>query len=312
MDRGATLIELDPDEASAKGRPLALHLAAGSLRVLEDYRTVIGTVEAIGVTAAAAAGNALDPGAPSAVNRRCTIAAIAALCRADKETTRRRVLRLAADGVLRRNDGHVLLNDPFFHQATVVDVMKRHAATAARLANIFAEHGVLGQSGTHRGVRLEPCPVWPEASSPDIAGVMLASVHRSLDAYRRVVGSADYVLVVLAVLVISARHLMVRAELSEELEDVRTAMPRDRLAPCNISSIAAAAGLPFETARRKTLELVARGGLVRDVAGNVQFTPGVLQQPMIYELVAHNAASAVALANRLLQLGVLVASPAPR
>lgn len=306
------MIELDPDEASAKGRPLALHLAAGSLRVLEDYRTVIGTVDAIGVVAAVAAGSAPDPDSPGAVNQRCTIAAIAALCRADKETTRRRVLRLVADGVLRRNDGQVLLNDPFFHQAAVVDVMRRHAATAARLANTFAERGVLGQGSTAGGVRLEPCPAWPGATAPDIVGVMLASVHRSLDAYRRVVGSADYVLVVLAVLVISTRHLMAKSELPEELEDVRTAMPRDRLAPCNISSIAAAAGLPFETARRKTLELVARGGLVRDDAGNVQFTPGVLQQPMIYELVAHNAANAVALANRLLQLGVLVALPAPR
>jgi DNA-binding IclR family transcriptional regulator len=307
------LIELDPNEASAKGRPLALHLAAGSLRVLEDYRAVIGTVDAIGVVAAVAAGSAADPDAPDAMSRGCTIAAIAALCRADKETTRRRVLRLVEGGVLHRNaDGRVLLNDPFFRQPAVIDVMRRHAATAARLANTFAERGVLGQGGTHGEVRLEPCPAWSGTAAADIAGAMLASVHRSLDAYRKVVGSADYVLVVLAVLVISARHLMAKAELPEELEDVRTAIPRDRLAPCNISSIAAAAGLPFETARRKTLELVARGALVRDDAGNVQFTPGVLQQPMIYDLVAQNAARAVALANRLLQLGILVAQPAPR
>jgi len=308
------LIELDPNEASAKGRPLALHLAAGSLRVLEDYRTVIGTVDAVGVVAAVAAGSAPDPDDPNVERRGCKIAAIAELCRADKETTRRRVLRLVGAGVLRRDaDGRVLLNDPFFRQPAVVDAMRRHAATAARLANTFAERGVLGQGGACGGVRLEPCPAWPgNAAAPDIVGVMLASIHRSLDAYRKVVGSADYVLVVLAVLVISARHLMAKAELPEELEDVRTALPRDRLAPCNISSIAAAAGLPFETARRKTLELVERGSLTRDDASNVQFTPGVLQQPMVYDLVAQNAARAVSLANRLLQHGVLVALPAPR
>lgn len=307
------MIELDPNEASAKGRPLALHLAAGSLRVLEDYRTVIGTVGAIGVVAAVAAGSAPDPDDPGAVSQGCTIAAVAALCRADKETTRRRVLRLVTDGVLRRNaDGRVLLNEPFLREPAFIDAMRRHAATAARLANTFAERGVLGPDGAQGGVRLEPCPSWSGAAAPAIAGVMLASMHRSLDAYRKIVGSTDHVLVILAVLVISARHLMAKAELPEELEDVRTAMPRDRLAPCNISSIAAAAGLPFETARRKTLELIARGGLVRDDAGNVQFAPGVLQQPMIYDLVAHNAANAVALANRLLQFGVLVALPAPR
>ena len=299
----ASPIELDASEASAKGRPLAIHLAVSSLRVLEGYRAALGNVDRIGTVAAAAAASLPFAGSEEP-DRGCTMATVAVLSQSDKETSRRRILRLADDGVLVRDGGRVRLNPLLADAPMVLAALRRHAAELARLANAFGELGVLGREAG-RGIRLEPAPAWTDATVRSVAPILLASVHRSFEAYRAVAGTTDHVLIQLAVVAITSQHLT-RAELPGGLDDLRLAIPADRLAVCNISSIAAAAGLPFETARRKTSELVAGGLLARHEAGNVRFAPGVLQQPAVYDLVTYNAAKAAALADQLLRLGLLV------
>jgi hypothetical protein len=157
-------------------------------------------------------------------------------------------------------------------------------------------------------VRLQLADGLSNALAPSIIFELFASMHRVFAAYRRVAGSIDYVLLVLAVLIITTQPLT-HCGVEDEFLDIRRMLPRERLGVCNVSSLAAATGLPLETTRRKTLELVGRGTLQRDVRGNVQFTPGILQQPRIYDLVVEHASEVTALANRLLQLGALVPAP---
>ena len=298
-------VRLMLSEVSNKGRPLAIHLAVAGLRVLEDYRTVLGNIDRI-TTVAAVASAVTDPAGREVPSRRCSIKTVAELTESDKETARRRVLRLAEDGVLLRDrERYVSLSPAFVRTPTFLDLMRSHAAAASRLANAFCSRGLL--EGYEEGCSscLEPTPTLSGAVAWKAGLVLLSSMHRGFQAYRTVSGTTDDVLILLAVIAITSQHL-IREDLPDVLEDLQTPIPRDRLGVCNISSIAAAAGLPFETTRRKTAELIKRGSLVRDTAGNIQFTPGILQQPMVYDMITRNAVGTVALVNRLERLGVLV------
>lgn len=289
------------------GRPLAIHLAVSSLRVIEVYRGVLGNIDRI-ATLAAVADALSESGAAEASVDGSTIAAVAARSGADKETVRRRVVQLVEDGILRRTrDGRVRVDPAFVRRPTFLGAMRRHAAAAARLANNLCDQGVLTGREAGYSVCVEPSPEVNEAIAWETALTLLSSLHRSLVAFRNVSGTTDHVLVLLGVIAITSQHLT-RGELPDGLEDLREPIPRDKLGVTNVSSIAVAAGLPLETTRRKTAELIAKGSLVRDDAGNIQFTPGVLQQSFVYDMITRNAAEAVALANRLWLMGVLTTS----
>ena len=120
------MLELDLTEARVMGRPLAIHLAVSSLRVIEVYRGVLGNIHRI-VTIAAVADALSESGAAEASVDGSTIAAVAARSGADKETVRRRVLQLVEDGILRRSrNGRVRLDPGFVRRPTFLGAMRRH------------------------------------------------------------------------------------------------------------------------------------------------------------------------------------------
>src|SRR5687768_8767168 len=82
---------------------------------------------------------------------------------------------------------------------------------------------------------------------------------RIVEEYRRVYGDDnDRVMIILAV-VASTLERAIRADDNGEFSDLRQVVPDERMAPCNVASIAVATGLARETARRKVNALIADG-----------------------------------------------------
>lgn len=302
-------LRLDAAGAAAKGRPLAIHLAAAFLRVVEQYRMAFGNIDR---TAIVAAVGALQDASPP------TLTLVAEAAGFARETARRKVQRLIADRVLRRNrDGRIEVDRAATERPALADAVRRHNAEVARLINVLIDLDVVGNEGPAAGAaatgpggpRLQPAEAISPVALWSLMLELFTTLHRVFSTYRRTVGALDEVLIQLAVVVIIAEHLA-RDGLEEELFDLKRQLPRDRLHFCNVSSLAAASGLPVETTRRKTLDLVVQGRLQRDASGDVQFAPGILQQPKFNQLVLDHVVQLTGLANRLLQLGTLARAPA--
>jgi hypothetical protein len=130
---------------------------------------------------------------------------------------------------------------------------------------------------------------------------------RCMENWKLGVDDYDSAMILVAVVAITAERLT-RADLELELRDLGQPIPPERLARCNVSSIAAATGLNRETARRKVGELVSKGLLVRSPRGAISFPPGLLQQESTRDLVRRQLDGVVRFANELLRDGVLIHS----
>jgi len=147
-------------------------------------------------------------------------------------------------------------------------------------------------------------PDQASAKSRIVAIRMALLTLRCMEKWRRDVRDYDSAMILVAVVAITAERL-IRGGLDEEMQSLETALPRERLGRCNISSIAAGTGLNRETARRKVNELVAGGYLVRTDGGGVEFAPGLLQEPATIELVRSQLEAVARTANALIRDGVL-------
>jgi hypothetical protein len=127
---------------------------------------------------------------------------------------------------------------------------------------------------------------------------------RCMERWRRGVSDFDKAMILVSVVAITAERFT-RAGLDEELKALDRPLPLDTLAPCNVSSIAAATGLNRETTRRKVKALVDEGYLVRSEQGVISFTPGYFQQDSIQALVRSQLDSLVRTANDLVRDGTL-------
>lgn len=312
--RNGLVLRLDRAEVAVKGRPIAIHCAVACLRVLEDYRLVFGDIDQISIFAAVAALQSDSAVVSARSSSAPTVAAIAEASGFSRETARRKILRLIAERFLRKAEsGGISIDPKIVDRPGLMKAVRRHNRIVAQLIDAFIDLNVVkleagaGQPVGAAGAepRLQPSDetlpliAWPLAL--DVG----ATMHRVLSAYRRVAGTIDDVLIQLAVVVITSQHLT-RDELEDELFDLRRMIPADRLGVCNVSSVAAASGLPLETARRKTLAMVEQGTLKRDASGDLQFAGGALQRREIYDLILEHTTDLTALANRLLQLGTLV------
>ena len=138
-----------------------------------------------------------------------------------------------------------------------------------------------------------------------LAAIRLAMMTtRCMENWRRDVLDTDSALILLAVLAISGERLT-RVELPETLRDLQNPLPAGVAGECNISSIAAATGLNRETTRRKVNALVEEGFLSRSEAGEVSFSPGVLQRDATLELIRLQLETVARLVNDALRDGVL-------
>lgn len=138
-----------------------------------------------------------------------------------------------------------------------------------------------------------------------IAGIrMVLLTLRMMEHWRKAAGDYNSAMVLLAVVAVSGEKLT-RAELEGELRDLKTPIDRSALAPCNISSIAAATGFNRETARRYVNRLVDDGVLIRTPDGSVRIVEGYVQRASTTELIAMQLEAFTRTANDLLKAGVL-------
>jgi hypothetical protein len=135
---------------------------------------------------------------------------------------------------------------------------------------------------------------------------------RIVEEYRQVYGDDnDRVMIILAV-VASTLERAIRNDESGELSDLRLAVPDERMAPCNVASIAVATGLARETARRKVNALIADGILKRDRRGVIGFVSGAGQNPVIYRMLRRQAGEIARLASVFSEAGIMAPiQPAP-
>jgi hypothetical protein len=127
---------------------------------------------------------------------------------------------------------------------------------------------------------------------------------RCMEHWKHDVDDYDGAMILVAVVAISSERLL-RTELEPEEKELARAITPDRLAKCNVSSIASATGINRETTRRKVNALVEQGLLIRGADGSVAFTPGILQQTSTLALVRRQLDGVVRLVNELTRMGVL-------
>jgi hypothetical protein len=127
---------------------------------------------------------------------------------------------------------------------------------------------------------------------------------RFMENWRRGLRDLDLAMILIAVVAITGERLT-RAPLDEELRGLEAELPAGVRGECNISSIAAAAGLNRETARRKVNLLIEAGFLSRSESGEISFSPDVRQREQTEKLLRKQLEAVVRFANEMLRDGVL-------
>lgn len=125
-----------------------------------------------------------------------------------------------------------------------------------------------------------------------LAYILLCSLTlRLMENWRRGVieltgRSPDYeaTMILSAIVAIGAERLT-RTGMEPELQTLSNELPLDKLARCNVTSIAAATGLNRETVRRKMKRLERDGLIVREPCGRVRIGQGLLQRPSVRSIV---------------------------
>lgn len=141
------------------------------------------------------------------------------------------------------------------------------------------------------------------ASRPTAIALSLFTM-RAMELWKLDVDDHDSAMILVAIVAISSERLL-RTELSAEEKALATVITPDKLARCNVSSIASATGINRETTRRKVNNLVEKGLLVREADGNIAFAPGILQRTTTLVLIRRQLEAVVRLANELIRMGVL-------
>jgi hypothetical protein len=138
-----------------------------------------------------------------------------------------------------------------------------------------------------------------------LTGIRIAVLTtRLMELWRRGRRDSDTTMILVAIAAIMAERFT-RGGLSEHQKSLDWAMPPEKLAPCNVSSIAAATGLNRETARRRVNALVKAGGLIRLKGGEIAYPPGRMQDPQTAELVRKLLEAVVRFANESIKDGVI-------
>jgi len=138
-----------------------------------------------------------------------------------------------------------------------------------------------------------------------LTGIRLAVLTtRIMELWRRGTRDSDTAMIMVAVAAITAERFT-RSGLSDEMRTLDWAMPLDRLAPCNVSSIAAATGLNRETARRRVNALVKSGALIRSSNGEIAFPLGRMQDPATALLVRKLLEAVTRFVNETVKDGAL-------
>ena len=138
-----------------------------------------------------------------------------------------------------------------------------------------------------------------------LTGIRLAVLTtRLMELWRRGTRDSDTAMIMVAVAAITAERFT-RGGLSNDQKTLDWAMPLERLAPCNVSSIASATGLNRETARRRVNALVKSGDLIRSKGGEIAFPLGRMQDPETAKLVRKLLEAVLRFVNETVKDGVI-------
>lgn len=145
-----------------------------------------------------------------------------------------------------------------------------------------------------------------------LTGIRLAVLTtRLMELWRRGTRDSDTTMILVAIAAITAERFT-RGGLSDDQKSLDCEMPLERLAPCNISSIAAATGLNRETARRRVNALIKAGSLIRSEGGEIAYPVGRMQDPRTALLVRKLLEAVVRFANESAKDGVIRSRRSPR
>jgi hypothetical protein len=135
------------------------------------------------------------------------------------------------------------------------------------------------------------------------------AVLRLIEGYQEFLGpDLDRLMIVLAVGAITAERPVKAADAPDYFSRFGTPLPSAEMTRCTALSIAAATGLPRETARRKTMALIHDGVLRRDEKVGIRVNEVLVQRPDFQKLTERQAGEIARLANALIDCGVLVRS----
>lgn len=161
---GDTTLAICEAEVGLKGRVIGLRMALMTLRVMEHWRQHLGVgyEEAMIVLATAAitmekfTRSEFEPelenirnAVPSARLSKCNVSSIAVAVGLNRETARRKVNRLVANGMLLKDrDGSLRLSPEYTRSVPTSDMMKRQLETLVHTANEFVRDGILQATST--------------------------------------------------------------------------------------------------------------------------------------------------------------------
>lgn len=144
-----------------------------------------------------------------------------------------------------------------------------------------------------------------------IAGIRMVSLTlRMMEHWREAAGDYNSAMILLAVVAVSGERLT-RAALDDEHRSLKTPVEVESLAPCNISSIAAATGFNRETARRYVNRLITEGVLIRTPEGSIRLVEGFAQRASTVQLLGLQLEAFTRTANDLINSGILAIREGP-
>lgn len=151
--------QIDEDRAGAQLRKIGLHLALSGLRIVDEYRQVYGADNDRVMVILAVVASTLErvirtdeTGEFSDLRLTladdqmgpCNVASIAVATGLPRETARRKVNALIADGILKRDRRGVIgFVNGVGQNPIVYRMLRRQAGEIARLASVFSEAGIM-------------------------------------------------------------------------------------------------------------------------------------------------------------------------
>lgn len=151
-------IVVDEKQAAAKSRLVGIRMTLLTLRLIENWRRYVRDYDSVMILLAIAAVNgekltrtALEPElqdlrCPMPPERlsACNLSSIAAATGLNRETTRRKVNKLASAGLLvRREDGSIGFSEGFTQGAKTLELVSAQLEVLSRTANDLVRDGSL-------------------------------------------------------------------------------------------------------------------------------------------------------------------------
>lgn len=144
-----------------------------------------------------------------------------------------------------------------------------------------------------------------EANSRLVVLRLATLILRMRAGWAELFGDLDTAAIAMAVASIHADRLLRDENLSPEVRSLETPLPEHMYGRCNIASVAVAAGLNRETARRKISKLVDAGILVRE-GSDVRLSAHLAQRGDLIKLVRAQVDHVRKTADELMRDGVIV------